>query len=247
VSTPILVLAYHQFDNFKEFIKGFLKSSLAGSSNVWVVENYSVNTQKLFEPYIKNLVDRKLIYKYVLFHKNIANSAVQIVLDEFRDELFAEEFLIISDADLTFNWVQSHYESLSILKCHPENDFCSLRLNYSNLPVAKFKNTSEWIPNYIPSCCHFKGHGGIHFAHFRTSNLKNYVRDAMANGQPFLDSEVNRYLICNHFTPCTTRTNTAIHLTWNDYNYSTEYFREKENLPSDLWTKFKCSSFDLHE
>lgn len=242
----ILVLAYYQFENFKRFLGDLLDSSILESSKIWVVENRSINTDKKFAPLLKDLLYRRLIYKYICFRENIANSAVQIVLEEFGDELFENEYIIISDGDLSFDCDASHQESISILKRHPENDFCSLRLDTGNLPVGKFQNTADWFPEYIPSCCHFTGHGGIHFSHFRCSNLKDYTKFAKEQNKPFLDSDLNRFLLSMGFTPCVTRSNTASHLTWNDYSNTSSYFVNKEKLPSDIWTKFKAAEFDLH-
>ena len=243
----ILVLVYHQFENFKRFLSELLASSLSKNSKIWVVENRSINTDKKFAPMLKELLSRKLIYKYVCFQENIANSAVQIVLEEFSEELFENEYIIITDGDINFDCDASHQESVSILKRHPGNDFCSLRLDTKNLPIGKCQNTADWFPEYIPSCCHYIGHGGIHFSHLRCSNLKEYTQFAKENQTPFLDSDLNRFLQSKCFTPCITRSNTALHLTWNDYSNLSSYFVNKEKLPSDLWTKFKSAGFDLHE
>ena len=165
----------------------------------------------------------------------------------YSHEITSSKYTIISDGDLDFDPMKAHKECINILERHPQNDFCSLRLDYSNLPYKIHKNAHQWFPKYRPYCCYLRGHGGIHFSHFRSNNLIDYTYKAKDINRPFLDSDINKFLLSKNMFPCITRINTAKHLTWDDYSLSSEYSKLKKLVDKNIWNTMLDSDFEVYE
>jgi hypothetical protein len=109
---------------------------------------------------------------------------------------------------------------------------------------------SDWIIQIFltkPNCCYLRGHGGIHFSHFRSSNLIDYTLNAKKCNKPFLDSGINKFLLNKNKFPCITRINTAKHLTWDDYALTSEYSKLKNLVDNNIWTTMLDSNFEVYE
>jgi hypothetical protein len=130
----ILILVYYQNEYLKLFLNNLFKNNFGSKFKISVIENYSEKTDDYICPFLKKNLFEKKIYRYVLFKENIANSAIQKYLEIFSHEILVNKYTIISDSDLYFDPIKAHKECINILERHPQNDFCSLRLDYSNLP-----------------------------------------------------------------------------------------------------------------
>ncbi|AEQ60317.1 hypothetical protein [Acanthamoeba castellanii mamavirus] len=64
---PCFVLIYEQVDIIKKCLSFLIKYS--DRLNIIIVENYSSNTQTIIKPYVIDLINNKLIWKYYLFEK----------------------------------------------------------------------------------------------------------------------------------------------------------------------------------
>ena len=243
----MIILVYYQYEYLHLFLNNLFKNNFESKFKISVVENFSDNTDEIIRPYLKQTLFEKKIHRYILFKENIVNSAIQKYLEIYSHELTANKYTIISDGDLQFDPVKAHEECRNILERHPQNDFCSLRLDYSNLPYKTYKNAHQWFPSYQPYCCYLRGHGGIHFSHFRSENLVDYTFNAKNNDKPFLDSEINKFLLSKNFSPCLTRINRAKHLTWDDYGFSTEYSKLKKLVDKNIWNTMLGSTFEVYE
>ncbi len=245
--TKMIILVYYQSEYLQLFLNNLLKKNFASKFKISVIENYSEKTDEFIRPYLKKILFEKKIHRYILFKENIANSAVQKYLEIFQHEILDSNYTIISDSDLDFDPIKAHKECIDILDRHPQNDFCSLRLDYSNLPYKTYQDAHQWFPKYQPYCCYLRGHGGIHFSHFRSKNLIDYTFNAKNANRPFLDSEVNKFLLSKNKTPCITRINTAKHLTWYDYGSLSKYSKLKKLFDKNIWNIMLDSTFEVYE
>lgn len=243
----MIILVYHQNEYLELFMNNLFKNNFGSKFKISVVENFSEKTDRFIRPYLKQILFENKIHRYVLFKENIVNSAIQKYLEIYSHEIIASNYTIISDGDLEFDPIKAHEECISILERHPQNDFCSLRLDYINLPYKTYKHAHLWFPKYQPYCCYLRGHGGIHFSHFRSENLVDYSFNAKKNNKPFLDSEINKFLLSKNKSPCLTRINTAKHLTWDDYGLSSEYSKLKKLVDKNIWNTMLDSSFEVYE
>ncbi len=243
----MIILVYYQYEYLQLFLNNLFKKNFETKFRISVVENFSERTNDFIRPYLKKILFEKKIHRYILFKENIANSAIQKYLEIFSNEIITNKYTIISDGDLEFDPIKAHEECRNILERHPQNDFCSLRLDYSNLPYKIYQNSHQWFPKYQPYCCYLRGHGGIHFSHFRSKNLIDYVFKAKSNNRPFLDSDINKFLLSKNKSPCITRINTAKHLTWDDYSLSGAYSKLKKLVDKKIWNTMLDSTFEVYE
>jgi hypothetical protein len=243
----MIVLVYYQNEYLELFLNNLFKNNFGNKFNISVIENYSEKTDDFIRPFLKRILFEKKIHRYVLFNENIANSAIQKYLEIYSHEILANKYTIVSDSDLDFDPIKAHNECINILDRHPQNDFCSLRLDFSNLPYKTYENAHQWFPKYQPYCCYLRGHGGIHFSHFRSKNLIDYILNAKNINRPFLDSDMNKFLLSENKSPCITRINTAKHLTWDDYGLVSEYSKLKKLVDNNIWTTMLDSNFEVYE
>ena len=243
----MIVLVYYQNEYLELFLNNLFKNNFGNKFNISVIENYSEKTDDFIRPFLKRILFEKKIHRYVLFNENIANSAIQKYLEIYSHEILANKYTIVSDSDLDFDPIKAHNECINILDRHPQNDFCSLRLDFSNLPYKTYENAHQWFPKYQPYCCYLRGHGGIHFSHFRSKNLIDYILNAKNINRPFLDSDMNKFLLSENKSPCITRINTAKHLTWDDYRLVSEYSKLKKLVDNNIWTTMLDSNFEVYE
>ena len=243
----MIVLVYYQNEYLELFLNNLLKNNFGNKFKISVIENYSEKTDDFIRPFLKRILFEKKIHRYVLFNENIANSAIQKYLEIYSHEILANKYTIVSDSDLDFDPIKAHKECINILDRHPQNDFCSLRLDFSNLPYKTYENAHQWFPKYQPYCCYLRGHGGIHFSHFRSKNLIDYILNAKNINRPFLDSDMNKFLLSENKSPCITRINTAKHLTWDDYGLVSEYSKLKKLVDNNIWTTMLDSNFEVYE
>jgi len=243
----LIILVYYQSEYLKLFLNNLFKNNFESRFRISVIENFSERTNDFIRPYLKKILFEKKIHRYILFKENIANSAIQKYLEMYSHEILASKYSIISDSDLDFDPIKAHKECIDILDRHPQNDFCSLRLDYSNLPYKTYENAHQWFPKYQPYCCYLRGHGGIHFSHLRSKNLIDYTFNAKNNNRPFLDSDMNKFLLSKNKSPCITKINTAKHLTWDDYGLASEYSKLKRLVDNNIWTTMIDSGFEVYE
>ena len=243
----LIILVFYQNEYLELFLNNLFKNNFETKFRISVVENFSERTNDFIRPYLKKILFEKKIHRYILFKENIANSAIQKYLEIYSHEIIRSKYTIISDGDLDFDPIKAHKECIDILERHPQNDFCSLRLEYSNLPYKIYQNSHQWFPKYQPYCCYLRGHGGIHFSHFRSKNLIDYVFKAKNINRPFLDSDINKFLLSKNKSPCITRINTAKHLTWDDYSLSSAYSKLKKLVDKKIWSNMLDSTFEVYE
>ncbi|QTF49041.1 hypothetical protein qu_146 [Acanthamoeba polyphaga mimivirus] len=240
---PCFVLIYEQVDIIKKCLSFLIKYS--DRLNIIIVENYSSNTQTIIKPYVIDLINNKLIWKYYLFEKNIYNVAIHISINHaIKTYLDPNEYpyVYVTDGDLTIedsNWID---EQLSILDKCPNAFVCGCLLDYSNLPIETIPDSVGWIQKYTDRGDYNVGITGTVFNLYRTPVLIEAMKYLNDNGLKYLDYHLHHYHheIKNMIWTCTKKAK-SYHLTWDLYadpenpytiyklrNYKTMWFNNTE-------------------
>lgn len=239
---PCFVFIYHQIDFIKQTLDFLL--DYTEEIEIYIVENKSINTEKIIRPYISNLVNSGQVKKYFLFETNITNNAMEMVLESPEVNLNNSEYVLLTDADLVPNnkdWLQ---EEISILRNNFEVFCCGINLDLSNLPVDVIPKAVNWYPpakatydDYI------EGVTGHHFVLMRTGELKSFLDYMHKSNLKYRDSEMHRY--CYHVLNkkwARTKQTQARHLKWDVVKVSAHPYLQRKQLVKDIWNhNFYCS------
>jgi len=239
---PCFVFIYHQIDFIKQTLDFLL--DYTEEIEIYIVENKSINTEKIIQPYISNLVNSGQVKKYFLFETNITNNAMEMVLESPEINLNNSEYVLLTDADLVPNnkdWLQ---EEISILRNNTEVFCCGINLDLSNLPVDVVPKAVNWYPpakatydDYI------EGVTGHHFVLMRTGELKSFLDYMHKSHLKYRDSEMHRY--CYHVLNkkwARTKQTQARHLKWDVVKVSAHPYLQRKQLVKDIWNhNFYCS------
>ncbi|AKI79872.1 hypothetical protein [Niemeyer virus] len=246
---PCFVLIYEQVDIIKKCLSFLIKYS--DRLNIIIVENYSSNTQTIIKPYVIDLINNKLIWKYYLFEKNIYNVAIHISINHaIKTYLDPNEYpyVYVTDGDLTIedtNWID---EQLSILDKCPNAFVCGCLLDYSNLPTKTIPDSVGWIQKYTDHGDYNVGITGTVFNLYRTPVLIETMKYLNDNGLKYLDYHLHHYYeIKNMIWTCTKKAK-SYHLTWDLYSdLENPYTIYKLHNYKTMWFNNTEASYQLFE
>ncbi|NEO57261.1 MAG: hypothetical protein F6K54_31860 [Okeania sp. SIO3B5] len=165
--------------------------------DIYVVENYSIATESELSPYLSDLANKGIIFKYVKFLNNITNNAFDHAISTEMLDYNNYDYIIASDGDIEIP-IGTIDEQLSILKnCH-EVMVCSLQIDSTNWTQThgianKGKALSEEIANLAKEDKpYILKEAGFWFLMFRSKELEKIVTFAQSNGFRVLDITYRR-------------------------------------------------------
>ena len=99
--------------------------------DIYVVENYSIATESELSPYLCNLVNKGVIFKYIKFLDNITNNAFDYAMSGELFDYESYDYLIVSDGDIEIP-ASTIDEQVSILQKCDEVMVCYLQIDATN-------------------------------------------------------------------------------------------------------------------
>jgi hypothetical protein len=215
---PCLMLAYHDFPSIQTTLECLLKKG--DVLDLIVVENKSESTDGLIKPYILELLRSGKVSKYFLFHRNIWNNAVEVVLESGLIDLAQNEYFMLTDGDL---WIADEpdwlAEEINILDHCPEVAVCGINLDLSNLPLKTFPEAVNWLVKVLSETeLYDEAATGPQFLLLRSEALAGFLDYRKEKGLRVLDHIMYRYC-CDVLGRKWVRTkhSTARHLAWDRY------------------------------
>lgn len=216
------------YNNYDHIVQSY-ESIINIGMDFFVVENYSKNTDKIKE-YFK---DKDLI-RYILFENNIANTAMNIMIEDYEDILKQYEYITFSDCDLVPHNSKDLFSEIYKILDHDDIGLCSTSIDLSNLPNVP--GSQYWIPKPNKNNIHddyIDVDSGIHFMTIKRKNLNLF------KNLNFMDSNIMYQFRKNGLKCVITKENKSYHLTWDLYHIDNEYYQFKVN--SDIWNKQRCN------
>jgi len=160
--------------------------------DIYVVENYSIATESELSPYLCNLVNKGVIFKYIKFLDNITNNAFDHAISTEMLDYKNYDYIIVSDGDLEIP-IGTIDEEISILQNCDEVMVCSLQIDSTNWTqtdslARRGKALSEEIANLATEeKPYILKEAGFWFLMFRSKELMKIVTFAQSNGLRVLD------------------------------------------------------------
>src|SRR6516162_2920645 len=127
---PAIVFAYYDLGMLRATLDHL--TPLNDRLTLTVVENPSLHTESSLRPYLSTLLEQGKIDRYILFHDNITNNALEIIFDDRLVPFSSSRYVFLTDGDVVPDnpgWLD---EQRAILERHPEVVICSARLNLDN-------------------------------------------------------------------------------------------------------------------
>lgn len=246
---PCFVCIYEQVDIIKRSLT-FLTNH-ASRLNIIVIENYSDNTNEIIKPYVTDLLDKGLVWKYYLFDENIANNAFHMVIENAIETYLDPikfPYTFVTDGDLTIEYADWIDEQLAIME-NKDIFVCGSTLDMSNLPVKSMPNSVKWVPPAVDCGNYNRGLTGIWLCLFRTNELIETMHYLNKNNLRFLDSHFHKYAkdVKNMIWARTKKT-IAYHITWDLYaDLNHPYTVAKTKSVSNLWFRNIKGNYQLFE
>jgi hypothetical protein len=160
--------------------------------DIYVVENYSIATESELSPYLCDLVNQGVIFKYIKFLDNITNNAFDYAMSGELFDYESYDYLIVSDGDIEIP-ASTIDEQVSILQKCDEVMVCSLQIDATNWTQTESlgKRGEAIAEEYAmltkgdkPYIIH---EAGFWFLMFRSKELLKIVTFAQSNGLRVLD------------------------------------------------------------
>lgn len=247
---PCFILIFEQVDIIKKCLNFLTKYS--SRINIIVLENFSENTNDIIKPYVLDLLDKDLVWKYYLFDKNIKNNAWHIAINEaIKTYLDPKVFpyVYISDGDFTVespDWID---EQLNVLEKCPEVFACGLSLDKSNLPLKSMPEAIHWVyKTNTDAGLYYTGRTGNCFMLTKTQYLIDAMNYINSKGLRYLDTHM--WKVCELKKMKWARTKKALcyHMTWDLYNdLNHPYTVMKVTNGNKLWLQHESADYQLFE
>lgn len=244
------VLIYGEVDIIKKSLTYLTK--LSDQLQFVIIENFSSNTESIIKPYVMQLLENKLIWRYYLFSSNITNNAYRIILDLANETYMNENiypYTIITDGDIDgtdHSWLE---EQKALMVKYPNIFVSSCSLDMSNLPTKTFPQAPGWVPKGIRHNDFIEAATGCFLLLFRTGELKKYLTYRKERNMGFLDSAIYQY--CQEIIGkkwARTVSAKIKHLTWDLYaDLNHPYTQMKINNAHTIWFHNNIAPFELFE
>lgn len=181
-----IVLVYENLNVIFESISFMIKYN--DRMDIHVIENRS-STSSMTSPYFQALVSGGQINSYILFNGNVTNNAYDVILRD-HDELFGNEFTIVSDGDVVADegWLD---ESIAILRKHQDVFCCSVRMKTDGWN-EKVKAGYDALPRKQHSD-YIESPSGIWLCAFRSDELRAVTRALRDSSLRFRDAYLHAY------------------------------------------------------
>ena len=245
---PCYVLLFEQTQIIRRTLT-FL-SAYTDKIDLILVENPSTNSDE-----IKKLIDslgaQGLVKRHYLLEQNITGNALGVIIDRERKFIKKSKYTMVTDGDIETqnrNWLD---EQRNILKNHHDVFTCGISLSMSNLPLATFPESKDWIPPDISEQPDFfEAFTGAHLLLFRSKELLSFMDWKNRNDLPFVDGSLHRY--CTeviHKKWARTKRASALHLTWDLYHDITHPYTQFKLGKSfkQTWYHGKTAAYKLTE
>jgi hypothetical protein len=231
----IVFLAYQHLD----IVKRSFESIKNVDADIFIVENKSENST-LIADYFK---DHNHI-GYIQFHENVANSSMNIFINDFWDFINQYEYVTFTDGDLFVYDVKAMFEEIFDAFKYPDVLISSADLwqgnNYQNserLGIGSF--IQEMSSNEIEFGS-IKGHTGNFFI-----TLKNKDLGILKQNKLYLDSFIAETVNQLNRAWYKVNKNKVYHLTWDLYYHGNPYFEFKKQVYDKIWFKAYYSKYDI--
>lgn len=231
----IVFLAYQHLD----IVRCSFESIKNVDADIFVVENKSENST-LIADYFK---DQNQI-GYIQFHENVANSSMNIFIDDFWDFINQYEYVTFTDGDLFVYDAKGMFEEVFDAFKDPQVIISSADLwqgnNYQN---AERLGTDSFLQEMSSNQTEFgsiQGHTGNFFI-----TIKNQDIGIVKQGRLYLDSYLAEAVNSMSRTWFKTNRNKVYHLTWDLYFEGNPYFEFKKQVFDKIWFREHKSGYDI--
>jgi hypothetical protein len=221
----IVFLAYQHLD----IVSKSFESISGVDADIFVVENQSKNS-KIIADYFK---DKNHIW-YIQFHENVANSSMNIFIEDFWSLIQQYEYITFTDGDLYVHDVKSMFDEIFDAFKNPQVLISSADLwqgnNYLN---AERFGLEKFIKESNGSQIPFGSIQGITGNFFIT--IKNQDIGIVKQGRLYLDSYLAESVNSMNRSWFKTNKNKVYHLTWDLYYDGNPYFEFKKQVYDKIW------------
>lgn len=222
-----LLICYNNYEHIVETYESISNLNM----DFFIIENHSENTDR-----IRAYFENKPILKYVLFEKNIAQNAMNIVIKDFEHIIGNYEYITFSDCDLVPDNSNKLFDEIYKILEHSDVGACCTSLDYSNLPEVPGSKT--WISKPIQMHDDYiEANSGNHFM---TLKQKHFHLVTNIN---FLDTILMRRFREVGLKWVITKHNRSKHLTWDLYHTGNEYYEYKVKNGSSIWSKKEICNY----
>lgn len=213
---PCYVLVFDQIEIIRKTLDFLTKH--ADRLDIVILENPSKNSTEI-KGIISTFGQQKLIRRHYIFDKNITGSAFTAAITRERYKIKKNEYVIITDGDITSKDAGWLDEEISILDKNRDVFACGISLDMSNLPLTNFPEATDWIP--ADKCSqedYYEVYTGAHLLILRSKELIQFMHWKVKQDLPFVDGILHRYCT-EEVSKKWARTKTAkgYHLTWDLY------------------------------
>jgi hypothetical protein len=231
----IVFLAYQHLD----IVKRSFESIKSVDADIFVVENKSENSN-LIADYFK---DQNHI-GYIQFHENVANSSMNIFIEDFWDLITQYEYITFTDGDLCVYDVKSMFEEIFDAFKNSQVVISSADLwqgnNYQNEERLGFDGFLQEMACNQTEFGSIQGHTGNFFV-----TIKNQDIGIVKQGGLYLDSYLAEAVNSMNRSWFKTNKNKVYHLTWDLYFDGNLYFEFKKQVFDKIWFREHKSGYDL--
>jgi len=237
----IVFLAYQHPEIVHNSFESILKKD---SADLFVIENPSDKTE-IIKEYFSQYLDNEWLKGYIVFDENVANSAINIFLKDYKELLSEYQYITITDGDLfVYNIEDTFLEIFEGLEL-PDVVVSTCDLwggnDYRNgnpLGVEQYVHESYTIKHNSDKkrqCV--VGHTGNFLLTVKNENLS--IFDNIIYVDSYIAQEVSqRGKLWVHTTK-----NLAYHETWDLYRDGNPYFEYKKQVFDKIWFKEQFSNY----
>lgn len=209
------------------------------NTDFFILENISENSNKI-QKYFSEIDDETII-GYIRFDENIANSCVNIFLEQYKDLLAQYQYITITDGDLFIHNIENTFEEIfeGLEQDNVAVVTCDLWLgnDYRNKEILGITEyIIESIHNNKENKC-IDGNTGNFLLTFKNQNL-NLFDDII-----YVDSFIANKINSKGLRWLKTTKNFAYHETWDLYREGNPYYEFKKQVFDKIWFERKNSSF----
>lgn len=248
---PCIIWTFYNFDIIRRTIEFLIQEN---KFEIYVIENNSPFTKNLIQPYLLKLLHENKISKYIYFHNNISNNAIELFFDNKIIKETSSEYILITDGDLIVqkiegieNWLD---EELKIIKSRQDVLSCGINLSLHNVPLNDdYRLTVPDTDGIIHEDC-VEFDTGIHLLLIKKKTFEQYLEWRRKTNSIFIDQTL-RYFIKSELGKkwVVTKNNHAYHLTWDLYQIPDHPYTifKSNNEFNKIWKHKDYSFFTIYD
>jgi hypothetical protein len=189
---PCVALVYAQFDVMVESVNSILDEQLS----LAIVENPSPITLNKSMPFFFDLLKKRKIDSYFVFHENIRFNAIETIFLDGQIDLSDTDYVITTDADII---AEPNYlvEQKNILMHNPEVFCCSVQIDFTGYPSEGYNSAQRWFPPRIKETDSYIGIQGYghHLNMFRRNDFISFFNYLQDKNKSYVDTELMEYIL----------------------------------------------------